>query len=77
MSVDCRWTIAVPAAARDLAFHLISVHRDPLAIARPAAESSEHHIHEHERAARAHPLDDRAWDPEKLERILEEAEEMG
>jgi hypothetical protein len=69
--------VAVPQ--QDMAFHLISAHCDPLAIARPHAGNTEQHHHEHTGPGtiRNHPVDSRAWDPVKLEQVLEEAEEMG
>jgi hypothetical protein len=62
---------------RSLAFHLVSVHCDPMAIARPHGENKEQHNYEHRGPGtiRNHPASDRSWDAEKLEAVLEEAEQ--
>jgi len=61
------------AEKRELAFHLVSAHRDPLVIARPYEENRDQHHHGH-RGLGTHRPGDYCWDPEKLEEVLEEAE---
>jgi hypothetical protein len=75
--VGSLWVRLVNPDHRDLAFHLVSVHCDPMAIARPHEENLDQHDHEHRGPGtiRNHPASDCSWDAEKLEAVLEEMEE--
>ena len=66
-------------ATRDLAFHLVAVHKNAAAIANPPAVNLDCHQHEHfgPGGLRLHPWTLFSWDEQTLEDVLEEAEEMG
>lgn len=64
-------------SADELALHLVGVHCDPMAIARPQDENADQHDHEHKGPGtiRDH---DRSWlgyDHVRVEEVLEEAED--
>jgi hypothetical protein len=62
---------------RDMAFHLISVHADPIAVCRSEEENREQHHREHTGpgTVRGHPEAFRGWQESKIELVLEEIEE--
>jgi hypothetical protein len=59
-----------------LAFHLISMHCDPMAIWRGSEDNLDQHAHEHRGPGtiRNHKIQNMSWDEEKIEAILEEIE---
>jgi hypothetical protein len=59
--------------AEELALHLVGVHCDPMAIARPHSENVDQHQHEH----RDHDSGWLGYDAAKVEAVLEEAEAAG
>jgi hypothetical protein len=62
-----------------LAMHLISMHADPMAVARSREENDEQHAYEHigPGTIRNHPVSLRTYDPAKIEVVLEECEDDG
>lgn len=62
---------------RELAFHLVSEHADPMAICRPEADNREQHEYEHTGPGtiRNHAADLLAWHEAKIELVLEDLED--
>jgi hypothetical protein len=60
----------------ELAMHLISAHCDPMAVCRFPPDNADQHEYEHAGPGtiRSHPGDSLAFDEQKVEDVLEEAE---
>lgn len=67
-----------PDLAWELAMHMIGRHCNAAAVASDWAENAGLHRHEHDGPGgiRNHPRGDLSFDPETVEAVLEEAEEM-
>lgn len=72
------WELVQRLKDRDRAFHLISMHADPMAVARTRAENIDQHYHEHRGPGtiRNHNPASVDWDEAKVEAVLEECEEQ-
>jgi hypothetical protein len=66
-----------PAERYDLAMHLIGVHQDAAAVHSAPEDNLSAHHHEHTGPGglRNHPYYDHSYRPDKVEAVLEEAEE--